>query len=101
MQGNVRNMVANHDMGGRPAGRIDREEHELSHFDRRVDALYVLLTGRAKGVLTMDEVRRMVESFDTADYCGLSYYERWLKAIALLLLEKGLIDRLDVPGANA
>lgn len=90
-----------HDMGGAPAGGIDRTEHEPTFFDQRVDAIYVLLSGR-KGVLRTDELRRTIESFGVSDYLGLSYYERWLKAIALLLVEKGIAspDQLTIPAAT-
>lgn len=83
-------MANTHDMGGQPAGRLDLAEHEQTLFDKRVDALYALLTGHRKAVLTMDEVRRTVESFSEADYLSMSYYERWLKAISLLMIEKGI-----------
>lgn len=95
-------MAHTHDLGGLPAGPIDRTEHELTFFDKRVDALYVLLTGPAKAAFTFDEVRRTIEGLPEAEYLGLSYYERWLKAIALLLVEKGLVEagRLDIPRAR-
>jgi nitrile hydratase len=96
-------MARTHDIGGLPAGKIDQTEHELTFFDKRVDALYALLTGPQKATFTMDEVRRTIESFSQADYFGLSYYERWLKAMSLLLIEKGLVDAnaLDIPKASS
>lgn len=92
-------MARTHDMGGLPAGKIDQTDYEMTFFDKRVDALYVLLTRPQKTTFTMDEVRRTVESFSQTDYFGLSYYERWLKAMSLLLIEKGLVDAsaLDIP----
>ncbi|MEM5500389.1 nitrile hydratase [Ahrensia kielensis] len=96
-------MDRTHDLGGLPAGKINQTEHELTFFDKRVDALYVLLTSPAKAVFTMDEVRRTVESFSQADYLGLSYYERWLKAMSLLLIEKGRVEAtaLEIPKASS
>jgi hypothetical protein len=41
---------------------IDRTEHELSYYDRRVAALQALLV--QKGVMNLDESRRMVAEFD-------------------------------------
>ena len=41
---------------------IDRREHELSYFEKRVVALTNLL--REKGILTLDEVRRAVEEIE-------------------------------------
>jgi nitrile hydratase len=41
---------------------IDRTEHELSYFEKRVVALTNLL--REKGIITLDEVRRAVEEVE-------------------------------------
>ncbi len=86
-------------MGGRPAGLIDREEHELTFFDKRVDALYTLLIQRS--ILTTDEVRRAIESLSTTDYLRLSYYERWMAAIAHLLVEKNIMSQAELDRAIA
>ncbi|MBU2982010.1 nitrile hydratase subunit beta [Lentibacter algarum] len=96
-------MSRTHDLGGLPAGKIDQTEHEPTFFDKRVDALYALLTGPKANAFTMDEVRRTVESFSEADYFGLSYYERWLKAMSLLLIEKGYVEdgTFDIPQAKS
>ncbi len=41
---------------------IDREEHELSYYDKRTSALQNLL--RQKGLINTDETRRLVAEFD-------------------------------------
>ncbi len=89
-----------HDMGGLPAGPLDRTEHEQTLFDKRVDALYALLTGHRKQVFTMDEVRRTVEGFSESEYLGLGYYERWLRAISLLMIERGIATRDELHGST-
>jgi hypothetical protein len=81
-------------MGGRPAGLIDQQDHELTFFDKRVDALYVLLTNRQ--IITTDEVRREIEALSPTDYLRLSYYERWILAISRLLLEKGIFSQTEL-----
>ncbi len=35
-----------HDIGGLPGGPIDREEHEPTFWEQRVDALHTLLASR-------------------------------------------------------
>jgi hypothetical protein len=41
---------------------IDREEHELTYYERRVAALQFLLA--RKGIMNIDESRRLVAEFD-------------------------------------
>ena len=48
-----------HDMGGLPAGPVERSEHDYALWEKRVDALQVLLS--AKGQITTDELRRGIE----------------------------------------
>ena len=89
-------MTGVHDMGGRPAGPINLEEYEPTFFDKRVDALYVLLTGQPRKLITTDEVRRVIESLSPTEYLRLSYYERWIKAIATLLVEKEILSQAEL-----
>ena len=53
-------MRQHHDMGGRPAGKVEPTEHDYAEWERRVDALAVLLG--SKKILTVDERRRAIES---------------------------------------
>ncbi|WP_171060439.1 SH3-like domain-containing protein [Poseidonocella sp. HB161398] len=92
-------MAKPHDLGGLPAGPIDTTEQEQTLFDKRVDALYALLTHPQRQVVTMDEVRRRTEDLGEARYLQMSYYERWLASLAALLLEKGLAEPGDLPSA--
>jgi len=77
-----------HDMGGLPAGRVERTEHDYAEWERRVDALSMLL--RAHGV-TVDERRRHIEAIPPADYDAMSYYERWIVSLVQALLQRGVI----------
>lgn len=81
-----------HDLGGQPAGPVDLAEHERTFFDQRVDAMMRLLAHPAQGHYTVDAMRRAIESLPRDDYFGLGYYERWLRAIRLLAVEKGLFS---------
>ena len=82
---------AHHDLGGRPAGAIDRTERELEPWEKRVDAILRLLSAPERGVIGIDEHRRAVEGLGADQYDRLSYYERWITAVANLLLEKGVL----------
>ena len=85
-----------HDMGGLAAGEIDRHEHANALWEKRVDALLVLLSGPDRRLLRVDELRRAIESLGAEAYDAMSYYERWVSAIANLLLEKGVVGRAEL-----
>jgi hypothetical protein len=48
-----------HDMGGLPAGTVERTEHDYAPWERRVDAMAVLLGNRR--ILTVEELGRKME----------------------------------------
>ena len=84
-----------HDVGGLPHGPIDRTEHELTFREWRVDAMVRLLM--AAGVIVdFAELRRAIEDFSQGDYDELGYYERWSRAVAVLLVEKGLLTQEEI-----
>jgi hypothetical protein len=84
-----------HDLGGSPgAGPIDRSQHDVEDWERLADAVTVVLD--KKGVKTTDEHRRAIESLAPELYKKLGYYERWIAATELLLVEKGLLTREEI-----
>ncbi|MGH7106631.1 MAG: nitrile hydratase [Acetobacteraceae bacterium] len=91
---------AHHDLGGAPqflCQDINREAHALTDFDKEVDAIRQVLA--AKGLMTVDELRRGIEAIPEAEYHRLSYYQRWLRSISGILLEKGVIGEADLAAA--
>ncbi len=80
-----------HDMGGLPAGEVDRSEKEHVLWEKRVDAMMMLLQRPGIGLLTTDELRKNIEALGPEAYSAMSYYERWVAAIANTLLERGVI----------
>ena len=87
-------MRSHHDMGGLPAGKVDRAEHDYSEWERRVDAMAVLL-GR-KRRLTVDERRRAIETLTPQAYDALSYYERWVVALGQTMVQRGIITSAEL-----
>ena len=73
-----------------PAGAIDRAEHELAAWEKKVDATLRLLL--AKRIMTLDELRRGVEELGPGVYDELTYFERWIASISNNLLEKGVLE---------
>ena len=82
-------MRQHHDMGGRPAGKVEPTEHDYEEWERRVDALSVLLGSRK--IFTIDERRRAIESLPPEAYDAMSYYERWTAGLAQTLIQRGVI----------
>jgi hypothetical protein len=76
-------------MGGLEAGVIDRAEHDHALWEKRVDALLVLLS--KKGLMTVDELRRNIESLGAQAYDDMGYYERWMHAITHTLMQRGVV----------
>lgn len=82
-------MRSHHDMGGLAAGTVRASEHDYALWERRVDALLVLLS--KKGLMTVDELRRNIESLGASAYDEMSYYERWMFAVSQTLIQRGVL----------
>ena len=91
---------AHHDMGGVQkflCEPIDTGAHALDDFDREVDAIRGLLG--AKGVMSVDELRRGIEAIPEAEYHRLTYYQRWIRSITDTLLVRGVITAAELEAA--
>jgi hypothetical protein len=82
-------MRSHHDMGGLPAGRVEATEHEYAPWEKRVDALMVLLS--SAGRMTVDELRKNIEAIGPEAYDRMTYYERWMHSISQTLIQRGAI----------
>ncbi len=80
-----------HDLGGLPAGPIDRSEHTYAPWEKRVHALQILLSDPSRSLMSTDELRRGIEALGAAEYDRLSYYERWIESITNNLLLEGVL----------
>ena len=81
-------------MGGLPAGKVERTEHDYAEWERRVDALAWILWG-VKGpqkFFTVDEHRNAIESLAPAEYDRMSYYEKWIHALAHCMVSRGVVS---------
>ncbi len=86
-----------HDIGGIQRFHctpVEHDEEPPDEFGKRVDALRQTLA--RKGFMRVDELRRGIESIPEAEYFALTYYERWMRSIALLMLEKGVVKPEDL-----
>ena len=84
---------SHHDMGGLPGGKVEPTEHDYADWERRIDAMAVLLWGLkgTKKLLSVDEHRKAIESLPPELYDTMAYYEKWIYALALCLVQRGVI----------
>ena len=87
-------MRGSHDLGGLPAGPVDTAPHEMTFWEKQIDAMNMLLA--QKGLRRTDENRRYVEMLGKDAYERLSYYERWTAALARQLIDKGVITQDEI-----
>lgn len=85
---------SHHDMGGLAAGKVERAEHDYADWERRVDAMAVLL-GR-KQLVSVDERRRAIETLPPQAYDAMGYYERWVIALGQTLIQRGIVTSAEL-----
>jgi len=78
-----------HDIGGRLGEPFSEEEHSYTPWEKRTHALRELLS--QKGLLRVDELRRVIEGLGEEKYKRLTYYEQWALAIAQVMVERGVL----------
>lgn len=83
-----------HDMGGmHNFGPIDIEANEPVFHDDWERRIFALMIGvLPAGYFNIDEMRRTVESIPPATYLSAGYYEKWLYAMEMIMVEKGIVS---------
>lgn len=96
-------MTRVHDMGGRFGdGAVvpDPEDAPVFEQDWHGRALAVTLAAGALGQWNLDISRHARERLSPKDYSRFSYYEKWLAALADLLVERGVVTKAELDGAT-
>lgn len=83
------------DYGGQSAGVIDQSEYIPTDFDKRVDAMRILM-GQIDPAMTSDASRRTQEELPQNMYDNSPYYGRWLLGLHKSLIERGHLSRDEV-----
>jgi hypothetical protein len=83
-----------HDLGGLAAGPVDTSPHDMTYWEKQIDAINMLLA--QKGLRRTDENRRYIESLGHDAYNTLSYYERWTAALVRQLIDKGVLTQDEI-----
>lgn len=77
------------DIGGLPAGPIEKIDHDLLPWEKRCHALADVLDFHK--LINTEEKRRGVESLGSDVVGKLTYYERWIVTFANLSFQKGIL----------
>ena len=87
-----------HDLGGAQGfGPIAPEPNEpVFHADWERRALALSLATGTTGAWNIDMVRHARERIPPAEYLAAGYYEKWLKGLELLLIERGLATKAEI-----
>ena len=88
-------MTGQHDLGGSPAGAMERNDLDAPPHGKLFTAINSAL--RQHNLVTVDELRRHLEGLPREEY-DLPYYERWGEAMCNLLEEKGVLSREEIEG---
>jgi hypothetical protein len=82
------------DIGGQPAGPVERIDHALLPWEKSCHALADVLDFHK--IINTEEKRRGVEALGAEMVGRLSYYERWIAAFANILFQKGILTPEDL-----
>lgn len=97
-------MTRVHDMGGRWGdGPVVPEPQGMVPFaaDWHRSALALTLAAGGLGQWSIDTSRHARECLSPKDYARFSYYEKWIAALADLLVAKALVTRAELAGGTA
>jgi hypothetical protein len=87
--------IGPHDLGGSPAGAVERAEHDVGYWERLVDAMVILMF--RKGLFSdAAQLRLGIESLGPDVYEKLSYYERWAASAAHQALARGAVTEKEL-----
>jgi hypothetical protein len=92
---------AAHDVGGLEFGPVDRHEHDLALWEKRTDAMLMLLRDNKRRAFTVDAHRRAIESYGEQEYDRTTYYEKWIRAIRNLIVEQEIVTRAEIEARMA
>lgn len=96
-------MTRIHDMGGRFGDgpvQPEGEDEPIFHEEWHRRALAVTLATGSLGQWNLDMSRHARESLAVPDYATFSYYEKWIGAVADLLVDNGVLTRADLAGED-
>ena len=96
-------MTRIHDMGGRfgDGAVIPEPEDVKFHADWHPRALALTLACGSLGLWNIDVSRHARETLAPKDYARFAYYEKWIAALADLLVETGALEAEELAAGQA
>ena len=94
-------MQRTHDMGGLAAGPVDTGEHPMEPWQKTTRAMRQVLGDEKRGLIRVDELRRAIEDLPPDQYNSLAYFDRWIRAVRTVLVEKGVVDDAEIEARMA
>lgn len=96
-------MTRPHDMGGRFGDGPVAPDPDAPLFDHdwHARAMALTLAAGATGQWNIDTSRHAREKLAPKDYARFSYYEKWIAALADLLVDKGLVTSAELAGQGS
>ena len=88
--------IGPHDLAGTLTDSINTKERELYFWEKRIDALYKLLSDDKRSHINIHEFRYAIESLGAEAYTNHNYYERWTLALRNLLIDKNVLSELEI-----
>ena len=82
-------------------GQVHSNLHDLALWEKRTDALMILLRDNKRRIFTTDAHRRTVEDYGEQEYDRTTYYEKWIRAIRNLLVEQDVLTREEIEARMA
>jgi hypothetical protein len=84
-----------HDIGGGTGGPVCKDEFPFADWQKLSESIRGALEAKNRSV-SLDEIRRVFETFGEDLYSTLGFYERRAEALTFLLDEKNIVSSGDV-----
>jgi hypothetical protein len=85
-----------HDIGGLPAARFVPTDEPWLFWEKQAEAIRNLLGESSRRLASLDEIRHSFETMGEDLYGRLTFYERRLEALVLILERKGILSRSEL-----
>ena len=83
-------------MGGIESDNIGLTDHPLEAWQKTTRAMRQVLGDSNREIICVDELRRAIEDLPQDQYLDLSYFDRWIRAIGAILIEKNILTENEI-----
>ena len=85
-----------HDVGGLPGDSVDQTERAMMFWEKRMEAVRDCISRGEQALMSVDEMRRVIETMGKEIYNTLGFYEKKAAAVRDVLIEKGVLDPVQL-----